>query len=38
VGIATSVAFLDEQVDQALLIATTIIIVGIGIGTFSRSS
>jgi drug/metabolite transporter (DMT)-like permease len=38
VGIASSVAFLGEQVDQALLIATTMIIVGIGIGTFSRSS
>jgi drug/metabolite transporter (DMT)-like permease len=38
VGIASSVAFLGEQVDQALLIATTMIIVGIGIGSFSRSS
>jgi drug/metabolite transporter (DMT)-like permease len=38
VGIASSVAFLGEQVDQALLIAATMIIVGIGIGTFSRSS
>jgi drug/metabolite transporter (DMT)-like permease len=38
VGIATSVAFLGEQVDQALLIAATMIIVGIGIGTFSRSA
>lgn len=38
VGIASSVAFLGEQVDQALLVATTMIIVGIGIGSFSRSS
>lgn len=38
VGIASSVAFLGEQVDQALLIAATMITVGIGIGTFSRSS
>ena len=38
VGIASSAAFLGEQVDQALLIAATMIIVGIGIGTFSRSS
>jgi drug/metabolite transporter (DMT)-like permease len=38
VGIASSVALLGEQVDQALLIATTMIIVGIGIGSFSRSS
>jgi drug/metabolite transporter (DMT)-like permease len=38
VGITSSVAFLGEQVDQALLIAATMIIVGIGIGTFSRSS
>jgi drug/metabolite transporter (DMT)-like permease len=38
VGIASSVAFLGEEVDQALLIATAMIIAGIGIGTFSRSS
>ena len=38
VGIVSSAAFLGEQVDQALLIAATMIIVGIGIGTFSRSS
>src|SRR5436190_4660312 len=38
VGIASSVAFLGEQVDQALLMAATMIIVGIGIGTFNRSS
>ena len=38
VGIATSVAFLGEQVDQALLIAAAMIVVGIAIGTFSRSS
>jgi drug/metabolite transporter (DMT)-like permease len=38
VGIASSVALLGEQVGQALLIATTMIIVGIGIGSFSRSS
>ena len=37
VGIASSVAFLGEQIDQALLIATTMIIVGIGIGSFGRS-
>jgi drug/metabolite transporter (DMT)-like permease len=37
VGIASSAAFLGEEVDQALLIATMMIIVGIGIGTFSRS-
>jgi drug/metabolite transporter (DMT)-like permease len=38
VGIVSSVAFLGEQVDQALLIAATMIIVGIGIGTSSRAS
>ena len=38
VGIVSSAAFLGEQVDQALLIAATMIIVGIGIGTSSRSS
>ena len=38
VGIASSVAVLGEQVDQALLIAAALIIVGIGIGTFSRAT
>jgi len=38
VGISSSVAFLGGQVDQAVLIAATMIIVGIGISTFSRSS
>lgn len=38
IGIVSSAAFLGEQVDQALLIAATMIIVGIGIGTSSRSS
>jgi drug/metabolite transporter (DMT)-like permease len=38
VGIGSSAAFLGEQVDQALLIAAAMIIVGIGIGTFSRSA
>ena len=38
VGIGSSVAVLGEQVDQALLIAAAMIIVGIGVGTFKHSS
>jgi drug/metabolite transporter (DMT)-like permease len=38
VGIASSAVFLGEQVDQLLLIAAAMIIVGIGIGSFSRPS
>jgi drug/metabolite transporter (DMT)-like permease len=38
VGIASSAAFLGEQVNSALLIAATMIIVGIGIGTFRRAA
>jgi drug/metabolite transporter (DMT)-like permease len=38
VGIASSAAFLGEQVDWLLLIATTMIIAGIAIGTFRRAS
>ena len=38
VGIASSAAFLGEQVDRLLLIAATLIIAGIAIGTFRRAS
>jgi drug/metabolite transporter (DMT)-like permease len=38
VGIASSAAFLGEQVDQVLLVAAAMIIVGIAIGTFNRSA
>jgi drug/metabolite transporter (DMT)-like permease len=38
VGIASSAAFLGEQVDALLLLAAMMIIAGIGIGTFGRSS
>jgi len=38
VGIVSSAAFLGEQIDRVLLIAAAMIIAGIAIGTFGRST